>query len=155
MQQEVPLRNQRYQEGCYQNQIYQPMLEELSPTPTAWNIFLMRCWQEYNSFTQREMRPILVYLHRGSHGLDILQQSLIPWFAGTQTRLLVVDVDKVPEVAYNYRNVVQCYPALLWTFRGKVFRVLTDFRNPKKVLGYALSGQHARNRGMNRTSGGT
>jgi hypothetical protein len=152
---ELSLANQKYTDGSYQNQLYQPWLDELSPNPTSANIFNMRCFAQYDSFTQREMRPILVFLHRGSSGMNILSDFLIPKFIGTQTRILVANVDRIPEIAYNYRNVVPTFPALIWTFRSKVLRVLTNFTNYEQVQGFALSTIHARNRGLFRTNDGT
>jgi len=158
MQPEIPMRDQRYKEGCYQNQIYQPWTQQILPNPTSRNIFNMRCFTEYQVFTQREMRPILVFLHREGdpEAQRLLREVLIPCFYGTQTRLLVVNVDRIPDVWYNYRNTVRRLPALVWTFRGKVSRILDDFSRRSRIVSFALSTngeKRWRNKGFYRTMG--
>ena len=150
MQPEIPMRDQRYQESCYQYQMYQPVIGALSPNPTAHNIFNMRCFTEYENFTQRELKPILVFLYKGDdHGL---LKRLVSLFSGTETRLLVVDVNRIPSVAYNYRNVIGCFPTLAWTIRGKVLRIFQDFSSKNKLLAFATSTNTWRNKGFYRTT---
>ena len=151
MQLEIPMRDQKYQKAFYQYQMYQPVGGILPPNPTARNIFNMRCFTEYDTFTKREFKPILVFMYKGSEGDHGILERLVCLLSGTDIRLLVVDVDRIPSVAYNYRNVIRCYPTLAWTIRGKLLRIFQDFKSQSRLIAFATSTNSWRNKGFYQT----
>ena len=151
---EVPMQNQRYTNPCYQNQMYQPVISEPMPNPTLENIFNMTCLTQYETFTKRELSPILVYIYdsRNIQSQEILKNLIIPCLIDTLTRVLVVDVQRVPLITYIYRHIINTLPVLLWTFRGQPLRKFTHFAKPKRFVTFVTGANSWRNKGMYQTT---
>jgi len=121
---DVPMRDQRYQNGCPENGSTFPYMGQLPSNPPV-NVFFPRTQKEFTEYVNRAIDPVVTLFFDSNNTEELrLLKDMTDCILGSKNRLVAVDRNVVPSVVETYAWPDKCTPIIARLFRTHILRYM-------------------------------